>query len=143
VDEKLPDNIIPITALRITHDKNKKCTCRNRRFEVDTQNREILCTECGSVVDPYEAMKDLAYDMNKLNKEAQSLLNQRRELLNWKPHLLAVRELEKTYRGGDMLPCCPHCGRGVEAKDLTKASVNRKYEAERRRFIESRKEEKP
>lgn len=143
MDEKLPDNIIPITALRITHDKNKKCTCRNRRFEVDTQNREILCTECGSVVDPYEAMKDLAYDMNKLNKEAQSLLNQRRELLNWKPHLLAVRELEKTYRGGDMLPCCPHCGRGVEAKDLTKASVNRKYEAERRRFIESRKEEKP
>jgi len=140
MSDKLPDNVVQITALRINHDKDKRCTCRKRRFEVDTHNREILCVECGAVVDPYEAMIDLAYKVNNLNEETKNLLEQRKQLLNWKPYLLAVKKLEKIYRSGDMLPCCPHCGRGVEAKDLTKASVNRKCEAERRRFAESRKE---
>jgi hypothetical protein len=132
--DKLPDNVIQITALRINYDKDKKCTCRNRRFEVDLQNREILCVNCGVVVDPFEAMKEIALDVNNLNREIQSLYEQRRNLFNWKPHLLAVRELERVYRGGDMLPCCPHCGRGIEAKELTRAFTNKQMELERRKF---------
>lgn len=133
-DKDFPEKIVPITSLRIVRDKNKKCTCRNRAFEVDTQNREVLCADCGAVVDPYDAIKDIAVLYERFNREVESLYEQRKQILNWKPHLLPLRELERIYRGGSMLPCCPHCGRGIEARELVVGSVNKKSELERRKF---------
>ena len=132
--DKLPDNIISLKTIRLNHGKTKKCTCRNRVFEVDYQNKEVTCGYCGEVVDPFEAILEIARRREHFKEEIDSLLEQRKQILNWKPHLLAVRELERIYRGGDMLPCCPHCGRGIEAKELTKAFTNRKMELERRKF---------
>lgn len=133
-ENDLPENVIPITAIRINHNKDKKCTCRNRCFEVDTQNKEILCAECGAVVPPYDAMLDIAFDVNTMNMEVESLREQRMKLLNWKPHLIALRKLERIYRSGSMLPSCPHCGRGIEAQELLKREVNKQMEMERRKF---------
>lgn len=141
MSDKLPDKIIPISFLRKNHDKNKKCTCVNRKFEIDTQNKEVCCVECGTIVNPYDALLDISEHYEQINREVQRLLDQRKEILNWQPHLLAVRDLERIYRSKDMIPCCPHCGRGIEAKEFTTRMVNRKYEQERRRF--ENKEDKP
>jgi hypothetical protein len=142
MDEKLPDNIVPITALRIKYDKVQKCTCNNRSFEVDITNKEVLCAGCGAVVNPFDAIKEIAFHHEQMNREVEALLNQRKQILSWKPHLLAVRELERIYRGGTMLPCCPHCGRGVEANELLRAQTNKAGEMERRKFENRRKESK-
>lgn len=133
MSDKLPDKVIPISTLRINRDKSKKCTCRNRKFEIDTQNKEILCQECGAIINPYDALFDIAYHYEQLSSEVDRLLEQHKQIVNWKPHLLVMRELEKIYRG-DMLPCCPHCGRGVHAKELLVSRVNKKREDERRLF---------
>ena len=132
MSNKLPDKVIPISTLRIIRDKNKKCTCRNRKFYIDTQNREISCQECGVVINPYDAMLDIASHYEQFGKEVDSLLAQRKQILDYKPHLLVMRELEKIYMGGKMLPCCPHCGRGVYAKELLVASTSKQYEDRRR-----------
>jgi hypothetical protein len=132
-EKDLPDNIIPISTLRIKYDKTKKCTCKNRRFEVDVVNREVLCADCGATVDAFEAIKEIAFDLCHLESETEALLNQRKQILNWKPHLLVIRELERIYRS-DMFPCCPHCGRGIDAHELIRTQVNKKMEMERRKF---------
>ena len=131
--DKLPDNVIPITTLRINYDKKKKCTCRDTKFEVDYQNKEVICTECGSVVQPFDAICKLAQHYDRVQAEVRNLLDQRKQILNWKPWLLPVRDIERIYRGGDMLPCCPHCGRGILAGEMTSAT-NKQIELERRKF---------
>jgi hypothetical protein len=87
-------------------------------------------------VDPFEALKNIANDIERWNREVQSLLKQRRELLDWQPHLIALREVEKTYRGGKYIPFCPHCKRGLLVEDLTAGFTGKEKELERRKFQE-------
>jgi len=141
LSDKLPDKIIPISTLRINRDKNKKCTCRNRKFEIDTQNREISCQECGAIVHPYDALFDIAMHYERLEEEVSNLLAVRKQIVDYKPHLLVMRELEKIYMGGRMLPCCPHCHKGIHAKELLVSSVSKKHEEQRRIFTEKAKKE--
>jgi len=137
LSDKLPDKVIPISTLRINRNRDKKCTCRNRKFEIDTQNREISCQECGAVIDPYVALLDIASHYEQFGKEVDSLLTQRKQIIDYKPHLLVMRELEKIYMGGRMLPCCPHCHKGIHAKELLVASTSKQYENRRRLKEES------
>ena len=137
MSDKLPDKVIPISTLRINRNRDKKCTCRNRKFEIDTQNREISCQECGAVIDPYVALLDIASHYEQFGKEVDSLLTQRKQIIDYKPHLLVMRELEKIYMGGRMLPCCPHCHKGIHAKELLVASTSKQYENRRRLKEES------
>ena len=130
----LPHNIIPISSLRIRRDKDKKCTCADHKYDIDPQNKEVSCAGCGTIVQPFDALLDIAYHYEMLTKEAEALLEQRRQILDWKPHLLPLRRVEGIYRSGQMLPCCPHCGRGILAEELPIASVNKQSEMERRKF---------
>lgn len=130
---KLPEKVIPISMLRIRRDKLAKCRCRNRKFEVDVNNQEVLCAECGVIIPAYEALLEIALDGERLVSETQNLLDERKRLENWKPHLLSLRRVEATYKGG-MLPCCPHCGNGILAEELSVSSVNKQLEIEKRRF---------
>ena len=137
MSEKLPDKIIPISTLRINRDKTKICKCHNRKFEIDTTNRIITCQECGAIIHPYDALLDIASHYEQFGREVDNLLTQRKQILDYKPHLLVMRELEKIYMGGRMLPCCPHCSRGIYAKELLIASTSKQYEDRRRLKEES------
>lgn len=133
MDKDLPDNVVPISMLRIKYGNPKKCTCANRKYVIDHVNKEVLCADCGVAFSPYDALVDIAQHYDRLNSQVQSLHEQKKQIANWKPHLLPLRELERVYRGGAMLPCCPHCHRGIEARELT-SYVNKQMEMERRKF---------
>jgi len=111
VSDELPEKIIKIETLRINRDIYKRCRCQTheRRYEVDPQNREVICKNCGSRVDPFDAIEDISRHYERIEEETQRLLDQRKEIMNYKPWLLVIRKLEQRYRGKAMLPCCPHC----------------------------------
>lgn len=132
-NNELPEKVIPLTVLRLNWDSKKKNSCEHGYYEIDPVNKEVTCTECGAVVSAYDVLWDVARKYDRLQREIQSLLEQRKQILNWKPWLLPMRKLERTYRGGHMLPCCPHCGRGIMAGEMTGA-VNKNIELERRKF---------
>ncbi|WP_239617289.1 hypothetical protein [Cohnella mopanensis] len=46
-------NIVQLDTIRIERHKPRKCTCDpyNKKFTVDTVNREVTC-RCGLTVDP-------------------------------------------------------------------------------------------
>lgn len=116
--DKLPDNIIEIDVLRIKYNAEKKCKCMERKFTVDYQNKLIYC-QCGSLVDPFDAMYYLATHYQRLNEQAKSLLEQRRTIANYKPRMVVFKELESRYRGKHaMLPECPRCGKGFRFEEI-------------------------
>jgi len=132
---KLPDNIIPIDILRIERNQHKKCTCIKPKYTIDVSLREVHCKRCGAKVEPFDALTEIARDIERWNSEIERMLKQRQELADWKPWLIALRRVEKTYRGGKMIPSCPHCGRGILAEELADdCSVYKDRELERRKF---------
>ena len=135
VADELPEKIIKIETLRINRDIYKRCRCSltERRYVVDPQNREVTCKNCGSRVDPFDAIYDITRYYERLEEEAQSLLDQRKQIINYKPHMIVFRDLERQYRGKKMLPCCPHCHRGFYFEELA-AWTNRKIEDRRRQL---------
>ncbi|MEN2468117.1 hypothetical protein [Ornithinibacillus sp. JPR2-1] len=116
---KLPDKVIGIDQLRINRGIEKICKCDNRRFMVDTQNRRITCQECGAVIDPYDAMYELARNGERLQEQVNNLLEQRKQIANYKPWLVTIKKLEKEYRGRKMLPCCPRCSEPFYLEELS------------------------
>lgn len=109
MSDRLPDKIVDIDQIRINRNIDKKCKCKPRKFMIDTTNRLVICSGCGAEVDPYDALYELAFNGNALQRQVEQLLEQRKQILDYKPWLLTIRNLEKRYRGKKMLPCCPRC----------------------------------
>jgi len=139
MDKDLPDKIIGLDQVRINRGIGKICKCENRKFVIDTTNRRITCSSCGSVVDPYDAMLDLAIQREEHARQVERLLEQKKELLAYKPHLRVIKSLESQYRGRKMLPNCPRCAEPFYLEELTRW-MGRPY-AEKR--IQRWKEEHP
>lgn len=137
------DKIIQIDALRIERGITKKCTCKNRKFAVDTVNREIKC-ECGIVIDPFEAMSYMATHYERINKQHVSLHEQSKKWIKQKPYSVLFKRLEQDYKKGKMLPYCPKCDQLFDFKDCTafgNAEFYRKLEQKKsERLLEGEEE---
>ncbi|GAA0491122.1 hypothetical protein GCM10008986_16480 [Salinibacillus aidingensis] len=107
--DNLPNKVVEIDQVRINRGIEKICKCDNRKFMIDTQNRQVNCSSCGAVIDPYDAMYELATNGEKLRNQVEQLLEQRKQIANYKPWLVTIKRLEKQYRGKKMLPNCPRC----------------------------------
>lgn len=118
MSDELPNKVVRIETLRINRDMKKHCTCINKTFTVDANNRAVYCDECGAWIQPYEAIEYLAKHYEKLQNETQSLLEQRKQIANYKPHLIVFRNLERYYREKTMVPTCPRCGEGFFFEEI-------------------------
>ena len=128
----LPDNVVNFTTFKITRDIKKICQCPDPTYVIDTKNRLVTCSQCGAYTDPFDALMCLAEKPERLEREVGALLNQRREIANYKPHMIVFRELEQHYRKGKhgrMLPRCPHCRNGFYFEKIT-GWVNEEYAKE-------------
>ncbi|MDP5274330.1 hypothetical protein Q5Y73_09430, partial [Chengkuizengella sp. 2205SS18-9] len=60
----------------------------------------------------------------------EHLLEQRKQIENYKPHMVVFKELERSYRkrhGERMIPTCPNCSRGFRFEELS-GWVNERFE---------------
>lgn len=112
------DNIVVLDIIRIERNRPRKCTCQgHRNYTVDPVNREIICA-CGLVVDPFEAMLDLANRYEEIGRKHQALFEQQKEWISQKPHSVLFKRLEQSYRRGTMLPFCPHCNKMFDFNEV-------------------------
>ncbi|KZE44150.1 hypothetical protein AV540_02295 [Brevibacillus parabrevis] len=72
------DKLIQLDFIRVDRNRPRKCVCERPKYSVDTVNREITC-ECGMVVDPFEAMLNLANHYEHLNQQHRMLNEQRQQ----------------------------------------------------------------
>lgn len=136
--EELPDKIIELDQVRINRGLEKICKCKNRRFMIDAKNRRVTCQSCGAVIDPYDALYEIGTKDEYRMEQVQRLLEQKKQIMNYKPHLKVFKYLEKRYRRGKykeraMLPCCPECGEPFFFEHIT-SWFNRQMETLRRKW---------
>lgn len=117
-DDKLPDKLVQIDALRVNRHAKLHCSCTSPLFEVDTKNQTVQCTKCGAFISPFSALIWIADKASELNGQLERLYEQRKELRSYKPHLVAIRHLEQQYRGRKKLPCCPRCREPFYLEDI-------------------------
>jgi hypothetical protein len=130
MSDKLPDNIIRIGNV-IKRDFSRPTACHHQRFSVDEKNKKVYCQDCEAEVPAIDAMITIAKKGSMYDQTTEAAYEQRKELENWQPRLLKLRELEKQWRG-NLLPCCPFCNHGLFMDDLLKGGVGKEFEKRRR-----------
>ena len=116
--EDLPKRIIRFDALRVEYGRSKICQCKTARYEIDYQNHLVQCQDCGAIVDPFDAMLNIAKYYNRYEEHLDYLLEERKRLENWKPRLLVIRDLAEHYHSGKMAPICPRCHQAFDLKEI-------------------------
>lgn len=115
---------VRLDVLKIEFDKRKLCQCFEPRYKIDTQNRLVWCRDCNAIVDPFEALKQVAWQHERINDIHERMLEERRSVAGYEPRLHVMKELSKRYTGKNspMVPRCPHCGDPFEIHDLLSTS---------------------
>lgn len=132
--EGLPAKVVSFDALRIRRHSGRGCHCEAPRLELDTDARLVTCTKCGQIVDAFEALQGIAERRERIQAQTEALLEDRRQIIGWKPHLVALRKLEALLHERKMMPSCPHCCRGITLEEFGgMGMVNREIEMERRK----------
>lgn len=115
---------IRIDIARIARNKKKLCTCFNPHYEVDPINRLVECTDCGAIVDPFDAMYEISRHFERVNQQFDAMVKERESVIGYEPRLKVMKELSARYSGKNspMVPRCPHCGNPFEIHDLLSTS---------------------
>ena len=126
---ELPNKITRIDVVRVERGKEKLCKCRKPHYEIDTQNHIVMCLDCGAIVDPFVAITQIATDCDRLNSQVKTILEQAREIQNYKPHLRVIKEIEHRYRANkfSMVPCCPRCGEPFDLAEINSWASRRMF----------------
>lgn len=128
---ELPDKITRIDVLRVERGRQKVCQCKEPCYEVDTENHIVTCLDCGAIVDPFVAITKIATYYDNLNNQVERLLDQAKEIANYKPHLRVIKDMEHQYR--TMVPMCPHCHKAFDFTEIA-GWYNKKYYAQSKLF---------
>ena len=117
MDSKLPENVHRLEILRVERGMKKLCNCLNPKFVIDTSNRLIYC-KCGALVDPYDALYEVARHYEHIAEYTNHMIETRKQIDNYKPRLVVIKELEKQYSRSKLFPTCPICEEGFDLKEL-------------------------
>lgn len=78
---QFPENVIDFDVIKIKNNMSKKCTCLQKKFNIDPNIRKVYCKFCGGEVEPFDALYYLAKNGEELQRQVRSLLEQRERLI--------------------------------------------------------------
>lgn len=111
---------ISIELLRVNRGRKKLCQCNPPHYELDPENRIVMCTDCGAVVDPFEALLSVCrnyeiYQENirRLREKAKLYANEANKEFDRMRRNRVFQEMERNYQQ-NMLPACPECGKNFD-----------------------------
>src|ERR1700722_9161636 len=122
-NEDLPP-IPQLIEFKVLQDRRRtRGTCWHRRFEIDREGGAVFCAECNEEIPAFEALCIIARQDSMYHQRFFRLREEIVELQKYKPWLKAVKRLEHVWRGKKMLPCCPHCNKGIRTEDLAASGM--------------------
>lgn len=129
---KETDGIISFELFKIERGREKLCQCNPPHYIIDPVNRIVVCDDCGATIDPFDALKRIYEEMERLEhyqKEAMDKIEAYRERAN-KEFNRVIREkvfkdMDREYHKG-MYPVCPKCHEQINPVDI-KEFRNKKF----------------
>jgi hypothetical protein len=133
------DKIVDLGAfrakLRVGTKYGHPKTCDHLVVTIDADGGTLECDECKKSLSAFTVLvslcrrwDDIADKVAQLKRRAAAM---RQMLSKYKVRQRALKEFEKHWWRGNLLPCCPHCGRGLMAEDFADGAasgVGREYE---------------
>lgn len=118
------NNIISFTLCKLEKNKDKHCKCKNPHYELDAVNRIVTCTDCGAVLDAFDALTQVAKRMAlyaDYQQQARDKVALFRELANKESRRRFKNSIFKTMEEHYLKNNChPHCPKCNEAFDPIK-----------------------
>lgn len=130
MSDDLPEKVSDIDIIRIMRATGKRCLCPQPKYVLLSDTRTVYCRQCGAQMDAFEALRKLAQNWDIVRSQVNRLLEERKALLEWQPHRVAMKEINDSFTHKatqNMIPVCPHCHHGVELTELVKRWVDRGY----------------
>lgn len=96
--------------------RKKRCSCKDRKFILDPINREVICKKCGQVVDPLDALLEIASKWELKERYLDAMCKTEERLAKWivsHKEPLALKPFIEKYRQ-DLRPYCPHCNKMID-----------------------------
>ena len=111
----MKSDIVSFDFVRINRGRGKICKCNPPHYEVDTTNRIVTCSDCGAVVDAFDALvslakmhEDIEETQQRMLSKAQSYAKMADEEFQRMRRNKVFRDMESSYRNG-LYPICPQC----------------------------------
>ena len=105
--------------LKVEYDRRKVCECNPRTFVLDYKNKLVYCSKCGAIIDPFEALVDMARNAERIQRSmstyAEAAEKERKSYMRFR----GVNDISKKFRDG-LCPCCPHCNEVIDPMQITR-----------------------
>lgn len=127
------NKIININTLIINRRREKNCKCVIPCYEIDIKNHLVYCQNCMAVVEPFEALIQIARHFEEINDSIEYARSYRNELMNYKPYLREAKRYEQMMRQKEMLPICPKCSQLFNWNELVSMGNKKFYKEEKQK----------
>lgn len=129
--------VIDIEDLRIQRQRQfasrPSADCKHKRLILDDEGCIVRCADCDVQLNAYWTLtfflEHYEQALAKLSAREQRYTEEMQRDL----HLIAAQRVERAWRSRTMVPACPHCGEGIDAKDNFGGTMINKTLYERRR----------
>ena len=104
--------------------------CRHRRLRYDTRERRIWCTDCERDLEGFDAFVVMAEQAHAFAASINERAKQVAEAERFQLRSRAAKAVDEVWRSRNMVPCCPHCNRGLLPEhfaDGVKSSMGADY----------------
>lgn len=132
IEEK--DKVLSFTLFKVEKGREKICRCNPPHYEIDTENRIVVCKDCGATLDAFEALLSLYNYMDAFREYQQKALEKAKvygELADkeWRRRMKnkAFKDMDSNYHN-DLYPICPKCGEMIDPIKITQYANKKFYE---------------
>nr|DAW43639.1 MAG TPA: DNA-directed RNA polymerase II subunit [Bacteriophage sp.] len=128
------NNIVSFEFLKIEKGRSKLCKCNPPHYELDVVNRIVTCTDCGAVIDAFEALVTLCCYEDKFTEYQGKALEKIKvysEMADKEFHRriknAVFKNMDSNYRK-DLYPICPECKKIINPVEITNYANKRIYD---------------
>jgi len=135
----MTDRVVSIADWKISRTNSRQfgpspTECQHHNMTMDQHGFTVRCDDCKLQLSAYWVLEKLLGDYEKWREDFSYQQRQFAAERDKAVRLSAAQQIEQAWRSRKMVPCCPHCGRGIFPADwISSSMVSKEYELAIRR----------